>query len=105
MSEIFYIDNKSYYIHSRDICKNWNCVFHNPSDHLMKDWKINIRLDNRSLVERLCPKHGVGHPDPDSLAYFEKINIRYMGVHGCCGCCRLDKSSNSKLMQWLKSFK
>lgn len=31
---------------------------------------------------------GVGHPDPDSVAYFERHDITHMGVHGCDGCCQ-----------------
>ena len=71
-------------IHSKSACKGEFCPFHNPSNHKMKDWPMNIRLDNRALIERLCPKCGCGHPDPDSLAYFERRGVKYMGVHGCC---------------------
>jgi hypothetical protein len=58
----------------------------------MKMWPINIRLDRYgALAERLCP-HGVGHPDPDSLAYLEILHggeCDFEAIHGCCsiGCC------------------
>ena len=39
-----------------------------------------------SLIERTC-EHGVGHPDPDSLAYFERHGVTHMGSHGCDSCC------------------
>lgn len=72
-------------IHSRDKCAGQACCIHNPSDHHMRDWTIILR--ESTLVERRCP-HGIGHPDPDSLAYFERIGVEGMGVHGCDGCCR-----------------
>lgn len=73
-------------IHSPKECEGRSCPFHNPSKHKMKDWPMNVRLDNRSLIERIC-SHGVGHPDPDSVAYFKSIGIVYMDLHACCGCC------------------
>ncbi len=81
--------------HSPDKCKGHHCPFHNPSNHHMVDWPVTlrldnlvtIRLDNFALVERVCP-HGVGHPDPDSLAWLESVGAEGFGVHGCDGCCR-----------------
>lgn len=73
-----------YTVHDESVCKGQYCPFHNPSDHHMVDWPIFIRAS--TLVERIC-EHGVGHPDPDSLAYFVRIGEEYMGVHGCDGCC------------------
>lgn len=73
-------------IHSEDTCSG-KCPFHNPSNHRMVDWKINIRFDRDGLVERICPEHGIGHPDPDSQAYFESKGYEAVGIHGCCGCC------------------
>lgn len=74
------------HVHPSSACEGRNCPFHNPSNHKMKDWPINVRLDNKGLVERTCP-HSVGHPDPDSVAYFTSIGIDYMSIHGCDGCC------------------
>ena len=89
-------------IHKPQACKGEFCPLHNPSNHHMKDWPVVIR--SSALVERTCP-HGVGHPDPDSLAYFDRtwammhksqfpIEIEgetesehCLGIHGCDGCC------------------
>ena len=71
--------------HSADKCAGTFCVLHNPSDHHMRDWPTNYRGD-RNLTERLC-EHGVGHPDPDDLAYKVSLGRTHEGVHGCCGCC------------------
>ena len=46
-------------------------------------------------MERIC-KHGVGHPDPDDLAFKKRIAEKFgrdsydEGIHGCCGCCMED---------------
>ena len=64
-----------------------NCVIHNPSRHHMRDWTLVLR--SSGLLERMC-EHGVGHPDPDSVAYFNwRQKSDCWGVHGCCqaGCC------------------
>lgn len=71
-------------VHRRDRCAGRFCVVHNPSPHHMAGWPLNWRGD-RGLMERTCP-HGIGHPDPDDLAYQESIG-REQGVHGCDGCC------------------
>ena len=73
-------------VHDKEGCKG-HCVIHNPSDHKMKDWPTLWRND-RLLMERIC-KCGVGHPDPDDLAFKESIgvDIKVEGIHGCCGCC------------------
>jgi hypothetical protein len=75
------------HVHNKEQCKGQYCCIHNPSDHHMKDWPTNWRQD-RYLMERICP-HGIGHPDPDDLAYKERQgrNMKYEGVHGCDGCC------------------
>lgn len=77
---------KGMYVHSEEKCSG-KCPFHNPSNHHMVNWEISIRLDKHGLVERHCPKHGVGHPDPDSVSHFDSIGFEQMGIHGCCGCC------------------
>jgi hypothetical protein len=73
-------------IHDPEACKGQFCPFHNPSDHPLKDAPINIRFDKMALVERLC-SHGVGHDDPDSVAYLHSKAQDWAGVHGCDGCC------------------
>lgn len=80
------VDSGKIRIHPETACEGEYCVFHNPSDHHMVSWPINVRLDNKALVERIC-SCGIGHPDPDSVAYFERQGITHMGIHGCCGHC------------------
>lgn len=77
-------------VHNKKDCKDRNCCIHNPSDHHMKDWPTHWR-DDRGLMERIC-KHGVGHPDPDDLAFKELMGLPDSeGVHNCCGCCSKEK--------------
>lgn len=73
-------------VHELKDCTPHPCPFHNPSDHAMKDCEMNIRMDKYALVERIC-EHGMGHPDPDSLAYFKRQGIEGLGIHGCDSCC------------------
>jgi hypothetical protein len=78
------------FVHNRDDCIGRPCVIHEPSDHHMAGWPTNFRtggpLDIKGPhMERVCP-HGVGHPDPDDLAFWKSRGQDY-GVHGCCGCC------------------
>jgi hypothetical protein len=76
-------------IHSKQSCLG-PCPFHSPSKHHMIRWEKNIRYDRGCLVERIC-KHGIGHPDPDSLKWINKIGLKDSGVHGCDGCCARKK--------------
>lgn len=73
------------------------CPLHRPSAHHMVDWDMVLRIDNAGLIERNCP-HGVGHPDPDSVAFMKGAymlqdstltpdDLNWVGVHGCDGCC------------------
>ena len=73
-------------VHSPEVCAGEWCVLHNPSNHHMRDWPTMWRGDRR-IMERTCP-HGVGHPDPDDLAYLARVGRHGEGVHGCDGCCR-----------------
>lgn len=75
-----------YWVHRwRPSCRD-GCAIHAPSYHHMRDWPQIMRETN--LVERIC-SHGIGHPDPDSLAFYRKIDSegKWYGVHGCDGCC------------------
>jgi hypothetical protein len=73
-------------VHDPSKCAGEYCVIHNPSDHSMRDFPLNWRGDN-GLMERICP-HGIGHPDPDALAFQIKIGNEWQATHGCDGCCR-----------------
>lgn len=78
--------------HPRRVCRAnkaqggpTKCVIHNPSRHKMTGWPKVVRAT--TLIERTCP-HGVGHPDPDSVAYMNwATKQKSWGVHGCDGCC------------------
>lgn len=75
--------------HPPERCIGEFCCIHNSSEHHMRTWSQNWRSD-RGLMERICP-HGVGHPDPDDLAYQRRTfgdAAQHAGVHGCDGCCR-----------------
>lgn len=75
-------------MHSKSECSG-HCPIHNPSEHHMRSWKL-IWRDDRKIFERICD-HGVGHPDPDTLAFFKNHRgnkeARLEAVHGCDGCC------------------
>lgn len=55
-------------MHALERCEGTFCPFHNPSDHHMKTWPLHVRYDRYGLTERVC-SHGIGHPDPDSVAW------------------------------------
>jgi hypothetical protein len=101
--------------HPRSVCEGRDipCCIHSPSGHHMATWPMNWRADTK-IMERLCP-HGVGHPDPDHMAYALSLtpehdcpdeplgtspvpawwaeekcrypHLEWQGVHGCDGCC------------------
>lgn len=63
-----------------------HCAIHNPSDHHMVTWPAVFRMDKFALIEREC-EHGIGHPDPDSLEYFDQAGITGLADHHCDLCC------------------
>jgi hypothetical protein len=74
-------------VHKPEACEGQHCVIHNPSDHSMREWPLHWRGD-RGIMERKCPEHGIGHPDPDDMAYRRRAGKDDgEGIHGCCGCC------------------
>jgi len=73
-------------VHDPKVCRGEFCVIHNPSPHKMRHWPKVYRLDLPGCpVERTCP-HGVGHTDPDSVAYMRRVGY-FVPPHGCDGCC------------------
>lgn len=76
-------------VHDPRRCEGRPCVIHHPSEHHMVKWPLLWR-DDIAAMERTCP-HGVGHPDPDHLAYLRTVisggDIAGIGRHGCDGCC------------------
>jgi hypothetical protein len=85
-------------VHAASVCKGRACSIHNPSDHHMKEWP-KLWRDDRKLMERTCPEHGIGHPDPDHMAFIRRAKgeqaTYYEGMHGCCGCCQEPESDNN----------
>lgn len=85
-------------VHPEEACVGQHCAVHNPSDHHMADWPQHFRCPlsdpsgaHPGLMERTC-KHGVGHPDPDHMAWYASCHTtrdtRAEGTHGCDGCCQ-----------------
>lgn len=71
-----------------------NCVIHKPSLHKLTGSPQVLR--SSALIEDIC-KHGVGHPNPDSVAYLNWANQEAgWGVHGCDGCCGPVQPKKSK---------
>ena len=68
------------YVHRPNQCTGEFCVIHRPSDHQMRQFPLRWRNDIK-LMERICP-HGVGHPDPDHMAWEGGTR-----PHACDGCC------------------
>ncbi len=82
-------NGRKFYAHGKAQCSGDNCCIHNPSDHVLKDAPYWWRGD-LGLMERLC-EHGIGHPDPDSLAHIRREGgdpEEGFGIHACDGCCR-----------------
>lgn len=86
--------------HNELQCDGEACPVHAPSAHHMNTWPLVYRIDQAVpmdngkvfvLAKRTC-EHGVGHPDPDSIAYAKREGGEDFGsaesVHGCDGCCR-----------------
>ena len=74
-------------LHKAKHCTAGPCCIHSPSDHRLKDADMILRLDRNALVERVC-EHGIGHSDPDSVAFLMvALGIKDDGTHGCDGCC------------------
>lgn len=93
-------------VHELADCIGRHCVIHNPSEHRLSGAPLNWRSDTQ-VMERICP-HGIGHPDPDHIAYVRSLtpehdcegspklwgdspcpypHLDWQGVHGCDGCC------------------
>ena len=71
-------------VHNEEACAGRVCIIHSPTKHGMSEWPI-IWRDDRAIFERIC-EHGVGHPDPDQLPFWEETNQVYQAVHSCDGC-------------------
>ena len=82
-------DGRVLEVHPPSACASQRCCVHQPSDHPLSAAPLHWRSDRR-LMERICP-HGIGHPDPDGLAWeraaFGDEFAWARGIHGCDGCC------------------
>lgn len=75
-------------VHPATACEGRGCPIHHPSNHPMVDYPLLWRGD-KNIMERTCP-HGVGHDDPDDVAWRlqQWHNVDHaIGQHGCDGCC------------------
>jgi hypothetical protein len=96
--------------HGKDQCSGEYCSVHNPSDHSLVKAPLHWRSD-RQLMERMC-EHGIGHPDPDDLAHWERVYgksqpelVAGRGVHGCDGCCsKTELTENQRLRKVLEDY-
>jgi hypothetical protein len=81
---------QSIYMHTRRDCDG-PCPVHSPSNHHMRGFLLFWR-DDRKIFERIC-SHGVGHPDPDMLAFLLETGgskvMQRESIHGCDGCCHV----------------
>lgn len=76
-------------VHSPHACIGRGCSIHHPSEHHMREWP-RVWRSWHGYIERTCP-HGIGHPDPDDVAYIASTGLddeTTVGVHGCDGCCQ-----------------
>lgn len=79
-------------LHTKEACKETRreggpkgCVIHRPTVHKLTGSPQVLR--STTLIEDTCT-HGVGHPNPDSVAYLNwRDESNHWGTHGCDGCC------------------
>lgn len=75
-------------VHDASECHGRHCWVHDPSAHPLRHAPIVWRADKHA-AERRCV-HGIGHPDPDDLAYQRMVgrsDMDWLENHNCDGCC------------------
>jgi hypothetical protein len=77
--------NRVLSIHNAKDCSGW-CAFHRPVPAVSNDWPMHWRED-RGILERICPCHGIGHPDASQMLYMRSQGRGYENVHGCTTTC------------------
>lgn len=90
--------------HPEDQCAGDHCALHNPSDHHMRDWQAHWRGDlGVVLLEWICPCHGIGHWDPDSIEWAKTVIGETAGIHGCSvpPCCIYPWTYDEDLEEWV----
>lgn len=91
MLERFEFVEGSGWVHERGSCDGQDhCVIHNPSLHSMIEEPLGMYDPTgrtTPLLYRLC-RHGIKHPDPDSLAWVHRRSYMPDPDHSDCdGCC------------------
>lgn len=84
MSEVWTMPNGEvlYYVHDGDTCVG-PCVIHNPSIPYAE--RTLVWRNDRGIFEDIC-EHGVGHPSPEQIPYWNRTGQSWHVVHGCDGC-------------------
>lgn len=87
LPQLYAFTNIVVVVHPPERCQP-PCCIHAPSDHPLNHRPMATRPDRSWLVERIC-EHGVGHPDPDSVAFLDRqfCGSEDFTTHGCDGCC------------------
>lgn len=83
-------DGVKWTIHGKEGCNGKPCAFHNPTNHHMNSWPLDLNKEKNLLFERVC-KHGVRHPDPDSYNYLSSLEPSKSAElmnHDCDNCCK-----------------
>lgn len=76
-------------VHDPAACAEQFCAIHRPSNHPLCK---SPRTFTTGLVQRVC-RHGVKHPDPDSIAWLKRSDgwatAELRAKHNCCKsrCC------------------
>jgi hypothetical protein len=83
-------DGRIMQVHPAQACRGQNCCVHNPSEHPLRVAALTWNALTATM-SRVCG-HGMTHPDPDDIAFKERIlgpsDAWGFGVHTCDGCCR-----------------
>jgi hypothetical protein len=80
-------------VHDPSACagREYGCALHRPSLHNpLRDQPL--RMNGDMVLERLCPRHLVWHPDADSVVFHWRVEKRNVAIHTCCPdeCCEPD---------------
>lgn len=90
MDLITLFDGRVIQVHPPRTCRGQSCCVHNPSEHPLRAAALTWDALTATM-SRVCG-HGVVHPDPDDVAFKERIMgpraAWGFGVHTCDGCCR-----------------
>lgn len=72
--------------HDISECVGRLCDVHNRrGSGAQAEWPLLWRED-RAIMEVIC-SHGIGHPTPAQVTFFEERDLSAHAIHGCDGCC------------------